>query len=171
MKTRCFHFAVLLLICFSIPLIASAQVVDIPDPKLRAAIEMVLDKQAGDPISVDEMATLKQLTAKNAKVSDLTGLEHATNLSSLDLGFVPRHYWNSNSVSDLSPLVHLTNLTYLNLEQNDITDISALSGLTNLISLNLELNTILDISALSGLTNLTSLELGNQQDIGYLPVV
>ena len=159
MKTRCFHFAVLLLICFSIPLTVTAQVVDIPDPKLRAAIEMVLDKQAGDPISVDEMATLKQLTAKNAKVSDLTGLEHATNLSSLDLGFVPRHYWNSNSVSDLSPLVHLTHLTYLNLEQNDITDISALSGLTNLISLNLELNTILDISALSGLTNLTSLEL------------
>ena len=162
MKTRCFHFAVLVLICFSIPLTVTAQVVDIPDPKLRAAIEMVLDKQAGDPISVDEMATLKQLTAKNAKVSDLTGLEHATNLISLDLGFeyVPRHYRNSNSVSDLSPLVHLTNLTYLNLEQNDITDISPLSGLTNLTSLELIYNSISDISSLSGLTNLTSLELG-----------
>ena len=54
------------------------------------------------------MATLTRLEAKKANISDLTGLEGATNLKSLwlDGEEVGQGTWrNSNSVSDLSPLV------------------------------------------------------------------
>ena len=40
--------------------------VDIPDANLRAAIENALDKPAGAPITVGEMATLIQLVARSA---------------------------------------------------------------------------------------------------------
>ena len=167
MKTRCFHFAVLLLICFSIPLAATAQTVDIPDFNLRTKIEVALNKQAGDPITAAEMATLTRLEVPNANISDLTGIEHATNLKSLNLGveFVVISFKNSNSISDLSPLEGLTNLTKLNLSGNGLSDVSALvpvlSGLTNLRWLVLGNNSISDISALSGLTNLSELDLGD----------
>ncbi len=153
MKPQLFYVTFFLLICLLIPLIAAAEPVHFPDPNLRTAIESALNKQAGDPITADEMATLTHLSMSSANISNLTGLEHATNLTSLIL-------WQ-NSISDISALEGLTNLTSLELWQNSISDISALEGLTNLTSLNLNFNSISDISALEGLTNLTSLELYN----------
>ena len=137
--------------------------VNIPDANLRAAIENALGKAAGAPITVGEMATLTQLVARNANISDLTGLEHAHNLKQLDLGSEwvrDEGYVNSNAVSNFSPILGLTNLTELNLGFNNITDISALASLTNLIELDLENNSVSDISAVARLTNLTSLFLG-----------
>ena len=144
----------------------SKVVVPIPDPNLRAAIENALGKAPGAPIIASDMANLSRLTAENANISDLTGLEFAINLTRLNLG--PEHvetgegYFhiiNSNSVSDLSPLSELTNLTSLDFENNNISNLSPLLGLTNLTSLWLEHNNITDISAVVGLTNLTRLGL------------
>ena len=137
--------------------------VDIPDPNLRAAIETALGKASGDPITEAEMETLTSLDAPNANISVLTGLEHATNLTTLHLGyeFVEGSNRNSNSVSDLSPLAGLTNLTWLNLGFNSISDISAVTGLTNLTWLNLSGNSVSDLSPLAGLTNLKGLFLYN----------
>ena len=107
------------------------------------------------------MATLTQLEAPNANISNLTGLEHATSLTRLDLGADGQAFGaiNSNSVSDLSPLMELTNLTWLRLRNNSISNIAPLAGLTNLTWLNLGGNTISSISSLSGLTNLITLYL------------
>ncbi len=161
MKRQYLHFTVFLLIVVSMPLMATAQTVDIPDSNLRAAIEVGLNKRAGAPITVDDMATLNQLTAKNANISDLTGLEFATNLAELDFsGEVVEDSWrNSNSISDLSPLAGLVNLKVLDVYSNSVSDISALVGLTNLEVLILADNSISDISALAGLTNLRGLGL------------
>ena len=79
-----------------------AQTVDIPDPNLRAVIENARGKASGDPITVADMLTLTGLSARNANITDLTGLEYATNLTELNL--------ESNSISDLSPLVANTGL-------------------------------------------------------------
>ena len=68
----------ILLTLFSLS--ASAQVVEIPDPNLRLAIEKALDKAPGARISVTEMGLLIELRAPNANITDLTGLEAATNL-------------------------------------------------------------------------------------------
>ena len=129
------RFTFFMLICFTLPSAATAQVVDIPDPNLRAAIENALGKAAGAPITADEMATLTQLEARNTNISDLTGLEHAHNLQRLDFSGA----WvsgtgltNSNEVSNVSLLSGLTQLTSLDLGGNNISDISPLAGLTNL---------------------------------------
>ena len=157
MTKRRFCFAFFLLICFSLPLIATAQTVTIPDSNLRAAIERELGKASGATITRADMANLTELTASNANIRNLTGLEHATDLIYLDLGIDPITFINSNSIQDISPLAGLTKLTQLWLESNNISDISPLARLNNLELLELWGNSISDISALSGLTNLTEL--------------
>ena len=152
----------------------SAQTVSITDLNLRAAIEDALGKAPGAAITTTEMATLTELRAPNADISDLTGLEAAVNIQRLFLGheYVPAEgrFINSNSISDLTPLVRLTQLAVLDLNRNAISDISALSGLKNLVVLRLGGNVITDISALSGLTNLVVLRLwdNNISDISPL---
>ena len=125
--------------------------INVPDPNLRAKIEDALGKASGDPISATEMATLTSLTAQDASISNLTGLETATNLTTLKLG--------DNSISDISALAGLTNLTELQLWDNQISNISILASLTNLTKLYIWGNSISDISALAGLTSLTQLKI------------
>ena len=133
--------------------------VDLPDLNLRAAIETFLGKAKGDSITPSEMATLPRLEARDANISDLTGLEGATNLKYLD-------FWKS-SVSDLSPVAGLTNLTHLGFAANNaISDVSALVGLTNLTAMWLNGNSISDLSPLAGLTKLTRLGLSKNSISG-----
>ena len=141
--------------------------VTIPDAHLRAVIEDRLGKVSGAPITRNDLATLTDLKASHENIRDLTGLEFATNLTSLTLGDRIYSVYR-NSISDLTPLSNLTSLTYLNLSSNKILDISALSNLTSLTYLNLSSNKISDISALSGLTSLTELYLGFGDGVGRL---
>ena len=163
MKTQLFRSAFLLLIFLALPLTTTAQVVDVPDPNLRAAIESALRLAPGDPITSAKMTTLNRLVARNANIGNLSGLDFAINLRWLDLGAeymeANRVYVNSNAVSDISPLAGLTNLTELFLAGNAVSDISPLAGLINLTNLNLANNMVSDISPLAGLTNLTNLYL------------
>ena len=113
---------------------------NIPDTNLRAKIEAALGKASGATITTTEMATLTQLHAQNAGISVLTGLEYATNLTTLLL-------WGNNIV-DISAVSGLTNLIWLILGSNNIVDISAVSSLTNLRQLVLSNNNISDLSSL-----------------------
>ena len=137
--------------------------VDIPDPNLRAAIAEEIGLPPNTPILRGHLENLTFLDARNANISDLTGLETATNLRILNLGskYVEgeNRPLNSNSVSDISPLSGLTYLGWLYLGNNNVLDISPLSGL-NLKRLNLGNNNVSDISAVAGSTNLTELNLG-----------
>ena len=174
MNKQFLRFTFFLLMFLTLPLTATAQVVDIPDSNLRAVVETALGKAPGDTITADEMATLTHLEAQNAHISDLTGLEHATSLTDLFLGdtYMEGEGWiNSNSIKDLSPLAGLTNLTWLNLSQNNITDLSPLAELTNLTWLDIGGNNLSNISPVSGLINLTALRLwrNNIEDIS--PVI
>ena len=136
--------------------------VSIPDANLRAAIEAALGKARGAPITVADMETLNRLHAVDRGISNLTGLEFATNLKRL--------YLSENNISDISALSGLTNLRDLTLWLNNLTDVSALSGLTELGRLVLIGNNISDISALSSLTKLLGLYLNgnNISDISAL---
>ena len=129
------------------------KLVDIPDSNLRTAIEKALGKASGVTITTEDMKSLYELEAPNASITDLTGLEHATNLTLLNL--------SDNSISDISPLAGLNNLAELYLSDNSISDISPLAGLNNLIWLELHNNSISDLSPLKGLNNLISLELSD----------
>ena len=136
--------------------------VTIPDAKLRAAIAAALGKARGATITKGEMTTLLRLEAHEEGISDLTGLEFATNLTTLNLGY--------NNITDISPLAGLTNLIELDLSYNTILDVSALSNLTNLRALDLWSNNISDVSGLGDLTNLQNLFLGynNISDVSVL---
>jgi internalin A len=142
------------------------------DPILKTLVESQLG--VTNP-SVADMVFLKELSAAGRGISDLTGLEYATNLASLNLGEF-FYYWNwppelrTNQIQDISPLSGLTRLKSLDLSNNQITDISALSGLTALESLAIYNNQIADISALSGLSNLTSLDLEHNQITDLTPL-
>ena len=154
MKMQLFRFA-FLLVCLTLPLTTTAQVVDIPDGNLALSIASALNQLFPLDETALTVADMERLTALQQPVtssipygegiSDLTGLEFATNLTHLHL--------NRFSISDVSPLSGLTNLVSLNLEGNSISDVSPLSGLTNLEWVLLAGNSISDIS-LSGLTNL-----------------
>ena len=136
--------------------------ITIPDANLRAVIEDSLNKARGEAITAAEMATLTRLEAPNSRVRDLTGIEYATELTVLNLGYVLTNgnRVNSNSISDLSPLSGLTKLTELNLFRNTIADLSPLSNLTELIELDLSGNVyISDLSPLSGLAGMRTLQL------------
>lgn len=80
-------------------LAAERQPVDIKDQALRAAINRELNRNAMDEINRGEMAQLTTLNADGLGISDLTGLEAAVNLVSLDL--------RNNQITDTSPLVGL----------------------------------------------------------------
>ena len=162
MKRELLYFTFFLLMYLTLPLTTTAQVINIPDPNLRAAIENKLGKAPGTPIAPAEMVTLTHLEARNANISDLTGLEGATNLKSLRLG--------GNSISDIAPVTGLTNLKVLSLWANSISDISPTASLTNLIELNLSGNSISDISPVAGLPNLTWLHLPSNSISDISPV-
>ena len=72
--------------------------VSIPDAGLRAVIEDSLNKTSGAAITRAEMATLTRLIAPNKTIRDLTGLEFATGLDTLDLA--------DNNIEDIEPLVN-----------------------------------------------------------------
>ena len=125
--------------------------VAIPDAKLHAAIANELGKANNAPITASEMATLSHLFALDSDILELTGLEYAINLTTLQL--------YNNRVSDLTPLAGLTNLISLHLRRNSIADLTPLAGLTNLTTLELSFNAVSDLTPLAGLTNLTELEI------------
>ena len=139
-----------------VPLMPSAEIVSIPDKNLAAAVQ----GEIGRSITTHTMLNFEFLDARNQHITDLTGLEHAHNLTALILNgedIDEDTYVNSNAIRDISALSGLIRLETLLLGDNAISDISGLSGLTQLQSLSLDSNAISDISGLSGLTQLTEL--------------
>ena len=145
------------------------ETVNIPDANLRAAIETALGKASGATITVADMKTLTSLEAPDGHISNLTGLEHATNLTWLALyndsmadDMMDDDMTDISPLSalDLSPLAGLINLTGLYLYNNNIPNLSPLASLINLTELYLDNDNISNISPLASLINLTDLWLG-----------
>ncbi|MCZ0952873.1 MAG: leucine-rich repeat domain-containing protein [Rhodospirillaceae bacterium] len=110
--------------------------VDMPDARLRSLVaQQTASGTKFISISVptkNRMEALRSLSAFNAGVSNLTGLEAATYLRTADLG--------SNAVSDLAPLSKLDGLTNLNLNENLVSDVSPLVGMDALQNVDLSGN-------------------------------
>ena len=132
---------------------ADDDLVFIPDPNLRAAVEAALGKTPGALITAADMERLERIEADDAGISNLTGLEAATQLERIE--------FRRNSISDLSPLRGLTRLNNIKLRGNRITDVSPLAGLVNVDWLGLEENEITDLSPLKGLIKLNGIGIAN----------
>ena len=133
----------------------------IPDANLRLALEAALRKRPEEPILAADLATLRELDWSHERrsglghtedrIADLTGLEFASALRTVDLG--------SNRLADVSPLAHLPNLGALELGGNGIEDVSPLAHLTKLAHRGAGGTSISDITSLARLTKLRTLEL------------
>ena len=139
--------------------------VAIPDANLRAAVRSTLSLGKNDTLTRQRMLKLTTLSALDASISDLTGLEYATRLTDISLGW--------NKIVDLTPLKNLRNLTVLYIPQPDggkIRDITPLENLRNLRKLSLFGNQISDLTPLENLTALTKLNLMRNQVTNVYPL-
>ena len=126
-------------------------VVEVPDPNLRQAIREALSLTDGVPLTQLEMLRLTELQASQRDITELTGLQYATNLENLHL--------SENQIQDLTPLANLTNLIHLDLFLNVVESVEPLAGLIQLRTLNLFVNRVQDITPLANLTNLERLKI------------
>jgi hypothetical protein len=147
-KTILIIAAALLLL---MPLVYAADPpVQFQDSNLEAAVRDILNQPEGD-IRQHKLLTIAKLDASGYEVTDLDGIQHLRNLSSINL--------RDNHITEITQLSQLVRLTDLNLRGNAISDIRPLATLTNLKSLNLRDNPVTDLSPLSELTNLRELNL------------
>ena len=109
---------------FTATAILHSSPVIIPDANLRMKIMETLRKPLDEIPTASDMLKLTTLTANSANIFDLTGLQHASNLTRLSL--------ENNHISNVAPLARLTQLTTLNLRNNRISDVLPLIGLTQL---------------------------------------
>ena len=151
--------------------------VHIPDPNLRAAIAEELGKSPNAPITAEDMKRLTFLSKIEGQgIRDLTGLQFATNLSSIRI--------EGSRVSDLSPIAGLTQLKALDIDFTDppsiihdakqlsrlvnltflalhgVEDLTPLAGLPKLEQLFVSHSDIRDLSPLAGLVNLELIHMG-----------
>ena len=138
-------------------------IVFISDLNLRSAIEQTLNIAPGTAITPAIMAKLRIIVADEQGISDLRGIEFATNLQRIEF----RH----NAISDLSPLRNLTRLNNIKLRGNQITDITPLANLTRVDWLGLEQNKIADLSPLRKLTKLQGVGISGNPVTDLSPLV
>ena len=124
-------------------MLAAAETVQINDANLRRQLELALNKEAGQPISAEELATLTELSALYTEITDLTGLEHCLSLTTLKLSY--------NAITDLAPLSGLTKIDTLYLNDNQVVDLAPVVKLVNLKTVGLNNNQVQEISTLSEL--------------------
>ena len=136
--------------------------VEIPDPNLRQLIRDTLSLPEAMPLTQGQMLRLTILNAGGDRgITNLTGLEYATNIRSLLL--------YRNPIVDISPLTHLIKLDSFNLWECRIVDLSPLRNLKNLRHIRLGYNQISDLSPLVELINLTVLQVNNNQIVDFSP--
>ena len=137
--------------------------VEVPDPNLRQLIREALSLPESVPLTQGQMQKLTELDAGGDRgITNLTGLEYATNMRSLGL--------YRNPIADISLLVHFTKLEGVNLWGCHIVDLSSLRNLKNLKGVFLGRNKISDISPLAKLTNLTHLHLQSNRIVDLSPL-
>ena len=142
--------------------------VEFVDANLATGVRIALglDTEGGhiDLLKIPQasLAKLTELELSDQEITDITGLEHATQLTDLDLSY--------NQISDITSLAQLLQLTDLNLTRNQIRDITPLTNLTQLTDLTIRSNHISDISPLAGLPSLKWLSLSSNQISDVTPL-
>ncbi len=91
------------------------------DAKLEAAVRKALDKPVG-VLAANDLVSMEKLEVSFLGITDITGLEHATNLTSLNI--------SHNPISDITPLAGLTKLKRLLIYKIRISDLKPLADLT-----------------------------------------
>lgn len=86
----------------------------IPDVILKGYLNSLLKQSSDAEITREQLATIKSVNLSSTTITDLTGLEYATNLETFIL--------QNTQVTDLTPIVGLTNLSYMTLSGGNVTN-------------------------------------------------
>ena len=161
-----------LMLTYSVQGISYAQeapdtIVEFADTNLAREVHKALRLPTGDGVDLlkipkAELIKLTELRASGKEITDLTGLEHATQLMELHIIV--------NNISDITSLAQLTQLKTLDIRNNQIGDITPLARLAQLETLKLSSNQIRDIIPLAQLTQLTELDLDSTQISDITPL-
>ncbi|OAH32779.1 hypothetical protein [Serratia marcescens] len=122
-----------------------SNIVNIPDEVLRKSVEYVLNKNTGEDITQDEMASIKILYV-GGSFKNLEGLQYAVNLITFSTGTMGVFYGENlsqlpdnlvnlifrfDSDVDISRLGELQNLIYVNIiDSTGFSDFSKLKGVS-----------------------------------------
>ena len=131
---------------------AMAQV-QIPDPNFLAFLKTRYPSviNADQTLNPTVASTITgQFKCYNKNVSNLSGVEYFTNISSLEV----KYNLNLHTLPNISSL---TNITVLGLDSNGLTSLPNLSSLTNLQILSCHHNQLSSIPDISNLTQLTDI--------------
>ena len=181
MKPRILSLLVLPTLLFQT---AEAANVEIPDAKLDSVIRSTLKLDETVQLTTDHLESLTKIDydgkRKSDSVKNLEGLQHAVNLTSLELErnlltdlspiagltkLTNLRMWGCKTIVDITPLANLASLKSLQIHDNLITDLTPLEGLTNLTSLTILTNPADDLTPIGSLTNLVTLNIGNMQNV------
>ncbi|MBC2251424.1 LapB repeat-containing protein [Listeria welshimeri] len=135
--------------------------VNIPDTNLKTYLNGLLKQASDAPITTDQMATIKSITLSGANYSDLTGLEAASNLETLNI--------NNTSIETLAPIKNVESLSYLTVGGDNVTDSTFvdLHALVNLKSISISSKNVSHkvFNSFNKLPNLTYLYAQNSMKI------
>ncbi|QIK63676.1 hypothetical protein G7068_11080 [Leucobacter viscericola] len=123
------------------------EVVQIPDPVLRAKIGI----QLGTTITRGTMRQLQSLSVSNSGITDLTGLEYASNLAIVDL--------SRNPITSIEPLRGLARMAQLDVSRTKISNIDAVSTMPKINYLQVNWTDVSDLTPVSGKAELWRIEL------------
>ncbi|RZI94928.1 MAG: hypothetical protein EOO67_03655, partial [Microbacterium sp.] len=109
-----------------VPAAAATTGIVFADPDLAAAINLALspDRAPDAPITAAEAEGITELSAHDAEIDSLEGIQHLTSLTAL--------WADRNRISALTPLTGLTKLVWLSLSENSVSDARPLAGLSSL---------------------------------------
>lgn len=152
---------------------ASAQeplVANVPDANLAACMKDALGIPQSDPIMSYDAPIVTNMecpVATYGVISDLTGIEHFTNLTKL---VIHRAGYYDDGITSVEPLRNLTQLTHLDLAGQSISELEPLAGLVNLTYLDLSRNDADWIAPLENLTAMKTLLLAHNRVWSIVPV-
>ena len=142
--------------------------VEFADVNLAKVVREELELDIGNGVDIRkipkaQLVKLTELWGTADGITDLTGLEYATQLRILYLGV--------NQIQDVTPLAQLTHLTGLYLNNNEIRDVTPLTQLAeSLTVLDLRHNKIHDVAPLANLIHLEVLWLSNNPILDTFPL-
>ena len=125
-------------------------IIEIPDMNLEQAIRDEIGLSDSIQLTTIHMNMLRELVANENSITDLTGLEYATNLEKLAL-------YKNFELRDLSPITNLAKLKILSITRTQVEDLTPIKNLTNLQIFYLWGTPVSDIRPLESLTQLVEI--------------
>lgn len=127
----------------------------IKDPALEEGLKLILNIPVDQSLTSADLKPLRVVDLSNAGIQNLSGLEHAVNLTHLRL--------YGNEITDLTPLEHLTELREIDVRNNYVTSIQPLAALHQLGRLYISNNSVQSIDAVQEFHRLHTLHASGNQ--------